>query len=124
VRIPAPREWPGRARKHKGMPMRAWSVAFLAAAVLGLSGCGYNNLQAQDENVKAAWSEVVNQYQRRADLVPNLVSTVKGFAAQEQKIGEMLDLFAPFTTIQKGPFSAANTSLMWTMPSTSSSVLR
>jgi LemA protein len=74
------------ARKHKGMPMRAWSVAFLAAAVLGLSGCGYNNLQAQDENVKAAWSEVVNQYQRRADLIPNLVNTVKGYAAQEQKV--------------------------------------
>ena len=74
------------ATKHKGNPMRAWSVAFLAAAVLGLSGCGYNNLQAQDENVKAAWSEVVNQYQRRADLIPNLVNTVKGYAAQEQRV--------------------------------------
>ncbi|HEV3076988.1 MAG TPA: LemA family protein [Thermoanaerobaculia bacterium] len=51
-----------------------------------LSGCGYNKLQQQDEAVKAAWSEVVNQYQRRADLVPNLVNTVKGFAAQEQKV--------------------------------------
>ena len=66
--------------------MRAWSLAVLAAAVLGLSGCGYNNLQSQDEGVKAAWSEVVNQYQRRADLIPNLVSTVKGYAAQEQKV--------------------------------------
>ena len=66
--------------------MRAWSLAFLAAAVLGLSGCGYNTLQSQDENVKAAWSEVVNQYQRRADLIPNLVNTVKGYAAQEQKV--------------------------------------
>jgi LemA protein len=66
--------------------MRAWSLAVLAAAVLGLSGCGYNNLQSQDEGVKAAWSEVVNQYQRRADLIPNLVNTVKGYAAQEQKV--------------------------------------
>jgi LemA protein len=61
-------------------------VALLSAAVLMLSGCGYNKLQQQDEAVKAAWSEVVNQYQRRADLVPNLVNTVKGFAAQEQKV--------------------------------------
>jgi len=54
--------------------------------VLSLSGCGYNTLQTQDEQVKAAWSEVVNQYQRRADLIPNLVATVKGFAAQEQQV--------------------------------------
>src|SRR6266704_6887245 len=66
--------------------MRAWMGALLAAAVVALSGCGYNALQQQDEAVKAAWSEVVNQYQRRADLVPNLVNTVKGFAAQEQKV--------------------------------------
>jgi LemA protein len=58
----------------------------LAGAVLLLSGCGYNTLQTQDEGVKSAWSEVVNQYQRRADLIPNLVETVKGFAAQEQKV--------------------------------------
>src|ERR1041385_5528208 len=56
------------------------------AALLSLAGCGYNQLQQQDEQVKAAWSEVLNQYQRRADLVPNLVNTVKGFAAQEQKV--------------------------------------
>ena len=49
-------------------------------------GCGYNQLQQQDEQIKAAWSEVLNQYQRRADLVPNLVSTVKGYAAQEEKV--------------------------------------
>jgi LemA protein len=66
--------------------MRASFATLLAAAVLGLSGCGYNSLQQQDENVKAAWSEVVNQYQRRADLIPNLVNTVKGYAAQEQKV--------------------------------------
>ena len=66
--------------------MRVWFLVLLAGAVLSLSGCGYNSLQSQDENVKAAWSEVVNQYQRRADLIPNLVNTVKGYAAQEQKV--------------------------------------
>jgi LemA protein len=58
----------------------------LAAITLGLSGCGYNEMQRGDEQVKGSWSEVLNQYQRRADLVPNLVNTVKGFAAQEQQI--------------------------------------
>ena len=63
-------------------------VWWLAAALtsLLLSGCGYNDLQRGDESIKAAWSEVVNQYQRRADLVPNLVATVKGFAEQEKDI--------------------------------------
>ena len=56
-------------------------VACVAVATLALSGCGYNTIQDQDEAVKAAWSEVVNQYQRRADLIPNLVRTVQGFAA-------------------------------------------
>jgi LemA protein len=56
------------------------------AATLLLSGCGYNTLQSTDEQIKAAWSEVLNQYQRRADLIPNLVQTVKGFAAQEQQV--------------------------------------
>jgi LemA protein len=60
----------------------------LAALLLvaALTGCGYNDLQQQDEQTKAAWSEVINQYQRRADLVPNLVATVKGFAQQEQQV--------------------------------------
>jgi LemA protein len=53
---------------------------------LTLGGCGYNTIQTQDEAVKAAWSEVVNQYQRRADLIPNLVKTVERFAAQEQSV--------------------------------------
>jgi len=56
------------------------------AALLALAGCGYNDLQRQDEGIKATWSEVLNQYQRRADLVPNLVNTVKGYAAQEEKV--------------------------------------
>ena len=66
--------------------MRHMKLALLAIAGLMLSGCGYNTLQVQDEQVKSAWSEVVNQYQRRADLIPNLVNTVKGFAAQEQSV--------------------------------------
>ena len=64
---------------------KAWK-ALLIAAILVLSGCGYNDLQRGDEAVKAAWSEVINQYQRRADLVPNLVATVKGFAEQEKDV--------------------------------------
>jgi LemA protein len=59
-------------------------LLLLAAAWLG--GCGYNTLQAQDEQVKASWAEVLNQYQRRADLVPNLVNTVKGYAAHEREV--------------------------------------
>lgn len=54
--------------------------------VLGLSGCGYNAFQTLDEETKASWSEVLNQYQRRADLVPNLVATVKGYAEHEEKV--------------------------------------
>ncbi|MGZ8269990.1 MAG: LemA family protein [Methylophilus sp.] len=54
--------------------------------VLGLSGCGYNQFQTLDEESKASWSEVLNQYQRRADLVPNLVETVKGYASHEKEV--------------------------------------
>jgi LemA protein len=66
--------------------MRSFRVWLVAGFSLLAAGCGYNRIQQQDEAVKAAWSEVINQYQRRADLVPNLVNTVKGFAAQEQKV--------------------------------------
>ena len=67
--------------------MRKYITA-LIILLLGtqLAGCGYNKLQEQDEGVKAAWSEVVNQYQRRADLIPTLVAAVKGFAAQEERV--------------------------------------
>ena len=65
--------------------MRSLRVILFSVAVF-LSGCGYNTLQQQDEGVKAAWAEVLNQYQRRADLIPNLVATVKGFAIQEQQV--------------------------------------
>ena len=61
-------------------------ATLVLTAALSLSGCGYNTLQTQDEAIKAGWSEVLNQYQRRADLVPNLVNTVKGYAAHEAKV--------------------------------------
>jgi LemA protein len=64
---------------------KLWAVGMVLAATV-LSGCGYNDIQRADEQVKSAWSEVLNQYQRRNDLVPNLVNTVKGFAAQEQQV--------------------------------------
>ena len=61
-----------------------WMVAVLASLLL--SGCGYNEFQSKDEQVKAAWSEVLNQYKRRADLIPNLVATVQGYATQEKDV--------------------------------------
>jgi len=66
---------------------KVWVVfGILALVALGLASCDYNSVQSQDEQVKAAWSEVLNQYKRRADLVPNLVNTVKGYAQQEQRV--------------------------------------
>jgi LemA protein len=65
---------------------RRFLAITLIAVTVSLSGCGYNTLQRTDEQIKAAWAEVVNQYQRRSDLIPNLVNTVKGFAAQEQQV--------------------------------------
>ena len=64
---------------------KLWSTVIVLAAAT-LAGCGYNDIQRTDEQVKSAWSEVLNQYKRRADLVPNLVNTVKGFATQEQQV--------------------------------------
>jgi len=66
--------------------IRKFAGLLAIVATLSLTGCGYNDLQRQDEGIKAAWSEVLNQYQRRADLVPNLVNTVKGYAAQEERV--------------------------------------
>ena len=66
--------------------MRKLLGAVVVLSTMTLAGCGYNDIQRNDEQVKAAWSEVVNQYQRRSDLIPNLVNTVKGFAAQEQQV--------------------------------------
>ena len=61
-------------------------ILWIALLAMLLSGCGYNTLQTTDEQIKAGWAEVLNQYQRRADLIPNLVNTVKGYAAQEQTV--------------------------------------
>ena len=66
--------------------MRKLWATLAALVTLSLTGCGYNTLQSNDEQIKSSWSEVVNQYQRRADLVPNLVNTVKGYAAQEKSV--------------------------------------
>lgn len=66
--------------------MRYLMILASLLATLSLSGCGYNAMQSQDEQIKASWSEVLNQYQRRADLVPNLVNVVKGYAAHEKDV--------------------------------------
>jgi LemA protein len=66
--------------------MRYLQLAFMLVLIGALSGCGYNAIQSKDEAIKAAWSEVVNQYQRRTDLVPNLVNTVKGYATHEEEV--------------------------------------
>lgn len=66
--------------------MRNLLLSLTLLLTLALSGCGYNTLQSTDEQIKASWAEVLNQYQRRADLVPNLVNVVKGFAAQEKDV--------------------------------------
>jgi LemA protein len=66
--------------------MRTFWAVLLAVVTVSLTGCGYNAFQTGDEQIKASWSEVVNQYQRRADLIPNLLKTVQGFAAQEKEV--------------------------------------
>ena len=66
--------------------MRSMKWIFLALLLPLIGGCGYNRIQQLDEGVKGQWSEVLNQYQRRADLIPNLVNTVKGYAAQEERV--------------------------------------
>jgi LemA protein len=83
---------------------RSFANGLMIAAVVALSGCGYNRLQEQDEAVSGAWSEVVNQYQRRADLVPNLVNSVRGYAAQEERVlVEVTEARARATSIQVTP---------------------
>lgn len=66
--------------------MNVWRAFMLMWLAVSLAGCGINNIPTYDEQVKAAWSQVENQYQRRADLVPNLVNTVQGFADQEREV--------------------------------------
>jgi len=82
--------------------MKRWLVAI--AAALALSGCGYNDFQRLDEQTRSAWSEVLNQYQRRADLVPNLVATVKGEASFEQDtLTKVVEARAKATSMQVTP---------------------
>lgn len=87
--------------------MKTWILAMLAA--LTLSGCGYNDFQRLDEQTKSAWSEVLNQYQRRADLVPNIVATVKGEANFEQEtLTKVVEARAKATSIQVTPETLNN----------------
>jgi LemA protein len=84
--------------------LRKLGVLLAVLVTMSLAGCGYNELQRQDEAVKASWSEVLNQYQRRADLVPNLVNTVKGYAQQEQQVlTEVTNARARVGSIQATP---------------------
>ena len=79
-------------------------IAVTMISALSVSGCGYNDLQGLDEDTKAAWSEVINQYQRRADLIPNLVATVKGYAAHEKETLEgVVNARAKATGMQMTP---------------------
>ena len=83
---------------------RSIAATALLASALMLGGCGYNQIQTEDEQTKAAWSEVINQYQRRADLIPNLVNTVKGYAQQEQEVlTRVTEARARATSIQATP---------------------
>ncbi|WP_180839092.1 LemA family protein [Variovorax sp. RO1] len=89
------------------MMMKRWFL--ILAAVLSLSGCGYNDFQSLDEASKSAWSEVLNQYQRRADLVPNIVATVKGEASFEQDtLTKVIEARAKATSIQVTPETLNN----------------
>lgn len=89
--------------------MRISRAFLLAGIAFLLAGCGYNAMQTQDEEVKAAWSEVLNQYQRRSDLVPNLVNTVKGYAAHEQEVFEAVaQARAKVGSVNLSPDAAAN----------------
>ncbi|SFC08084.1 LemA protein [Polaromonas sp. OV174] len=86
------------------MTLRFLSLALAALLSLLLTGCGYNDFQRLDEQTKSAWSEVLNQYQRRADLVPNIVATVKGEAAFEQDtLTKVIEARAKATSIQVTP---------------------
>src|SRR3954469_16576801 len=91
--------------------MKKWLVVLLVLCALG--GCGYNDFQRLDEQTKSAWSEVLNQYQRRADLVPNLVSTVKGEANFEQEtLTRVIEARAKATSVQVTPETLNNPAAM------------
>lgn len=88
--------------RHSPLPdTRLWRFALVLVMAVLLTGCGVNNIPTYDEQVKSAWAQVENQYQRRADLVPNLVETVKGFARQEQEtLTAVVEARAEATSIQ------------------------
>ncbi|WP_108445967.1 LemA family protein [Halomonas denitrificans] len=88
--------------RHSTLPdPRVWRFALVLIMAMLLAGCGVNNIPTYDEQVKSAWAQVENQYQRRADLVPNLVETVKGFARQEQEtLTAVVEARAKATSIQ------------------------
>ncbi|MDR9438107.1 MAG: LemA family protein [Halomonas sp.] len=88
--------------RHTTLPdPRVWRFALVLIMAMLLTGCGVNNIPTYDEQVKSAWAQVENQYQRRADLVPNLVETVKGFARQEQEtLTAVVEARAKATSIQ------------------------
>ena len=93
--------------------MRKTAILLAAAAVVTLSGCGYNDIQRLDEATKSSWSEVVNQYQRRNDLIPNLVNTVKGYAAQEQQVlVQVTEARSRATSIQVTPQQASDPAVL------------
>ena len=84
--------------------MRRRFAAVSLIIALSLSGCGYNALQRLDEEINAAWAEVLNQYQRRADLVPNLANVVKGYASHEREVlTQVTEARAKVGTIQATP---------------------
>ena len=90
----------------------SWLLAVLAAGAL-LSGCGYNNIQTLDEATKSAWSEVLNQYKRRSDLIPNLVESVRGFAEQEKSVlTQVTEARARATSVQIPPDIITNPEAM------------
>src|SRR5215217_8554383 len=93
---------PPPGKEQGRLAMRRWLL--IMASVLALSGCGYNDFQRLDEQTKSAWAEVLNQYQRRADLVPNLVATVKGEANFEQDtLTRVVEARAKATSVQVTP---------------------
>ena len=90
-------------------PLRLFSVVAMMFALVFLSGCGVNNIPTYEENAKAKWSQVLNQYKRRSDLIPNLVETVKGFAAQEKDVlTAVVEARAKATSVQVSPDMLTN----------------
>jgi LemA protein len=100
---------------HAVLPPARRALALLAVlvAALSLAGCGINNIPTYEQSAKAAWSEVLNQYKRRADLIPNLVESVRGFADQERKVlTDVIEARAKATSVQVPPDIVTNPEAM------------